>query len=193
MRRTILMAALGLMLAALPAAAQQTEHRVEFRPPGEAAAGPPIVLSFQGELYDDASFWFSQLAGRKAGLGAAEAFVLEVVATNRDGEPDDVVGLWSPAAEAEIRASVEDPSLWQRNREMSLRMVDSALRAQVLYGPYILMFVQHSSDAFEDFVSVYPLLEQGGRYYLTNALQADPIYRFFVQYYRERLLIERPE
>ncbi len=178
-----------LTLTAVPATAQSGEQRIEFRPEGDA--GPPIVLSFQGELYDE-SHWFSQLEGR-GGLGAAEAFVIRVVNTGRDGEPEDVVALWSPEDEAEIRASVSDASLWQRNQLMSQQMADSALRAKVRYGPYTLMFVQHSADTFEDFVNVYPLLERDGRFYLTAALKADPLYRFFVQYYSSQLVIDRPE
>ena len=39
-----------LTLTAVPATAQSNDQRIEFRPEGDAGAGPPIVLSFKGEL-----------------------------------------------------------------------------------------------------------------------------------------------
>lgn len=199
-------AAAGLFLLAsamlLPAsaAAQPPDdgnslHSVALLPPGAPeGAENPVTVSFRGFVYGDGA-WLSQR--REAGVAPtpAEAFLTEALKTYREGTLADVLELWLPEDRPGVQKLFTDPEIFEQNQSFYRRLADSALVARVLYGPsYVLLFVQHTGSGFEDFVKVYPLVEDGGRYYLTNRLQADPVFVYFSTAYKDSLpLREKPQ
>jgi hypothetical protein len=169
---------------------------VELLPPGvPEGAENPVTLSFRGLIYGEGAAWLSQR--REAGVAPtpAEAFLIEALETYREGTLADVLELWLPEDRPGVQKLFADPEIFEQNQSFYRRLADSALVARVLYGPsYLLLFVQHTGSGFEDFVKVYPLVEDGGRYYLTNRLQADPVFVYFSTAYKDSLpLREKPQ
>lgn len=154
------------------------------------ASENPVTVSFNGRTYEG-GWWLSRT--EDSALTEAETFLANVIETNRDLSPDEVLELWNPPERDEVRSMVSDPEMFAANRRFYRGIEDSALVAKILYGPYILFYVQHVG-AFDDFIKEYPVLQTDTGYYLTNALQDDPIFQYFSTAYVERLeLVERPE
>lgn len=190
MKRTMMMGALMAILVVGPVAAQdaatsQPQTIVLGPPHGD---GPPITLGFEGKRYG-ADGWLNEGEPRR---DDAEAFVQQVVATNRDGDLDAMVALWSPDQQDAIRASAGD-GLFERNQGFFRSITGTALRARVDYGDFHVFLVQHDAPQTEtgSTVNVYPIQRIDGRFYMTNALQDDLAFRYLVQVYRSRL-IEQP-
>lgn len=171
----------------------EAEHSVELYPETPEAATAtrnPITVGFNGRVYQG-GWWLGRIGERA--LTADEQFIVDVLEGNRERSPEEVLELWHPAERDDLRELVTNPEIFEKNRRFYRGVADSALVAKVLYGSYSLFFVQHVGADFEDFIKVYPIVESRGEYYLTNALQADPVFQYFATAYAETLdLVERP-
>lgn len=203
--RTVGLGVVALMVAvvATPAPGAQSEggrdvgvqstQSMTFYPKvagGGRAEENPVTVSFNGRTYEG-GWWLSRI--EESALTEAESFLANAIEANRDLSPDEVLELWNPPERDEVRSMVSDPEMFAANRRFYRGIEDSALVAKILYGPYILFYVQHVG-AFNDFIKEYPVVETGSGYYLTNALQADPVFQYFSTAYVESLeLVEPPE
>ncbi len=190
MTRTTMVGALLALLVVGSVAGQDTAtgepQTVTLGPP--SGDGPPITLGFEGKLYGMEGWMDDGVARRDA----AEAFVQRVVSTNRDGDLDAMVALWSPDQQDEIRSSAGE-GMFERNQGFFRSVTGTALRARVDYGDFHIFLVQHDAPQTDtgSTVNVYPIQKIDGRYYLSNTLRDDLAFRYLVQVYRTRL-IEQP-
>jgi hypothetical protein len=159
---------------------------IEFYPPLTQGKTHPVTLSFDAHVYSGNSR-FQELAKDPSQLTEDEKFLISVVQANTSGSGADIVALWEPNEREEVKQLVNDNELFVGNRAFYTKIQDSTLRAKIYYGSYILFFVEHSGEAFAPLIKEYPVKATGSGYYLTNALQSDPVFQYFVTVYSKTL------
>lgn len=177
--------------------AEITRLSVEFLPAAAAEDAPhSVTVQFDGRTYGEDA-WFSRLKARaeagEVALSEVQSFLVEAMEVYRQGSLEEVAELWLPEDRAKLLELFEDPEIFSRNQTFYRNLSDSAFVAEVLYGPsYVLVFVQHSGEGFEDFIKEYPLIRNDGELYLTNRLQADPVFMYFTTAFKEDLDLRQP-
>ncbi len=179
-----------LLAPGLPAAAQEgvgTTYSVELRPQGSTEGdGPAITVTFEGKLYEG-DWWLSSIANEKRPLQADEQLIVDYLGVNRSGTAEDVLTLWQPEEREEVAQMVLDPQIFEANRSLFVDMTDSAFVAKLRYGAYTLFFIQHDSRGVGSRINAYPVKEIDGAFYVTNELQADPVFQYFTTAYIKTL------
>ncbi len=157
---------------------------IEFYPSGDSEKTNPVILSFNGKLYDDAS---QPELNENSNLPDDEKFLAKVITTNSKGTLNDLVLLWAPEERQDIRRLASDSQLFEANQKAYSNITKSYLKAKIYYGTYIIFIVKHidrvSGERFKD----YPIKKVLGEYFLTNALSKDPVFQYLTTKYINKL------
>jgi hypothetical protein len=192
--RVLVALSLALPLAATAMASQEPapEVRTVELFPGSTDGPPenPVTLTFRGRFFAEGG-WLSRLEDTDAELTASQRFLASALETYRAGTLEEVLTLWLPEDRAGVSELFADPDIFRQNQAFYRRLLDTAFVGEMWYGPsYKLLFVQHTGSGFEDFIKVYPLIEVDGKLLLTNRLQADPVFVYFANAYKDSLPLQ---
>lgn len=156
---------------------------VEFYPTGESEKVNPVALSFSGKVYEDLVLPDSP---EKSNLTDDEKFLAKAIAINKTGTLEDVLSIWSPGERPGVKKLAEDPKIFEANQKFYSSIEKSSLKAKILYGTYTIYIVKHSAGSGE-LLKDYPVKKVEGQYFLTNALQADPVFQYLTTKYIKKL------
>jgi hypothetical protein len=165
-------ACLLLLAAAGSVRAQAPEWRtIELLPSGSKAH--PLRLSVEATVY------VKDGRGKEIAKGAAapdEAFLATMLETYRSGTIDAALKLWAPEEREHKRTTLESGGgvLFKKNQDIHKQLARVELLTKVFYGDFILFGVRyHMSAGGETYTLVYPAVNRGGQYFLTDALAND--------------------
>lgn len=145
--------------------------------PSPEPAGNKLTLSFRGKLYPrHERKSFADLENSGASLLPEERFVMKVVTANKDANVSDIMALWTPQEQPDIKSKVSDKTLLEKNTALFRNIQSSKFLGLQRYGRYTLVYVEHDLRGVGPYVKLYPLLVSGSRVYLTNQLRGDFFY-----------------
>ena len=176
-----------LIMLVLPrfTCAQDVNVSVEFYP-NNIVSGSPITLTLQGKLYSGNS-WFDELVKNKAVMTDDEKLIMAVVDANTNGSLSDILKLWSPDERESVASMLSESQIFVRNQGYYKRITGTAFVGRVLYGDYIIYFVQHNLSQSGSSIKDYPISKVNGKYYMSNKLANDPVFMYLTQKYRQTL------
>lgn len=162
----------AVFLLAIPFQAWASEITLDIFPGNDPSVGPPIKVTYQAEVFDGG------LALRDVEAfdeGTIERFLQEFLEASRSGSLDDVLGFWHPDHRQATRMRLE--GRFEGNQRIHKSAVQTGLHTKLFYGPYRLLAVRHDFEDGSDLVSVYPVIEVEGAYYLTDDLAEDGLFQ----------------
>jgi hypothetical protein len=132
------------------------------------------------------SFHSEDLAGRAIKLGApeiadnkfSEGIISNFFAATRREDLPAILELWHAEDRSSIEQKSKDPQFLARNKQHVLSIRELRGIRVIRYGAYRLVivakvFLDKSVSHF-----VFPMVEERGRLWMTNALNNDPVYAF---------------
>jgi hypothetical protein len=153
--------------------AEAGEITLDLYPGDDRSQGHPIRLTYEGEVFEDG------LALRPADPpppdGTPERFLHEFLKASRSGSIEEVLEYWHPEERSTTRARLAPH--FERNQETHREFRESRLYSKLFYGSYVLMAVRHEFEDGSDLVSIYPLVESGESYALSNGLMEDAVFQ----------------
>jgi hypothetical protein len=174
-------AVLYLLPALLLGQVLQTEGDnlvLTFRPATDGA-GPGVTLTAKGKLVSPTSSDPATERQRK--------FVAALTEANASGVPGRILALWRDSEKLDIERKLADPKMTEANRNLYSQIKTTELLAYIEYGSYQLLFVRHDGTGSGIMIRTYPVIESGGRLYLTNALREDTVFANLSTIYEREL------
>lgn len=149
-----------------------SEITLDIYPGNDRSAGPPIQMTYQAEVFEGG------LALRDVEAfdeGAIERFLQKFLEASRSGSLDDVLVFWHPDHRQTTWTRLE--GRFDINQRIHKSALQTRLHTKLFYGPYRLLAVQHELEDGTDLVSVYPVIEVEGAYFLTDDLAEDGLFQ----------------
>jgi len=166
--------------------AEDTKITIQLYTEGDSQTINPVSLMFNGKVYTE-SWWFDEVVKNTFIASDDEKFILKVVETNQKGTPQDVLNLWSPSEQDQMKSIIFDADAFAGNQGFYKRIQSSAFMAKILYGSYIIFLIQHTGNEIGNLIHEYPIIKVDNNYYLTNKLQSDPMFLFITEKYSKTL------
>ena len=164
-------AGLSLLLPALlfgQTLQSEGDHLVLTFRPATDGAGPGVTLTAKGKLVPPTT--------SDPVIERQRKFVATLAEANASGVPGRILALWRDSEKANIERKLADPRMAEANRNLYSQIKTTELLAYIEYGSYQLLFVRHEGTGPGIMIRTYPVIESGGRLYLTNALQEDTVF-----------------
>ena len=180
-RRWLALSIAVLAGCAAAAAADQRPVELSFVPEGTVAGEHPLRLVFEGTVHEPAL----NLPLDAPGLDGIGGFLQRMFAVSRGEEPAALLAYWHPSERQEMERIID--TTFAQNRSVQRTITRSVLHYELRYGPYLLAAVAHERHSGEPIVSLYPLREVDGRYFMSQGLADDWVYLFLRSVFRARL------
>ncbi len=152
------------------------EMKIDFYPQGDIQQNP-VSLVFNGKIYTE-SWWVDEIAKGIFITSDDEKFIIKVINTYQTGTSQDVLNLWAPAERDAMKSTISDAAMFAGSKSFYKKTQMSAFMVKVLYGSYTIFLIQHSGNEIGNTILEYPIVKIDNSYYLTNKLEADPIYTY---------------
>lgn len=150
----------------------------------------PVGISFNGKIYSEA-LWFDEVQSNAISVEPDEAFVVKAFFTNQRGSANEILALWSFEEQAETKDIFSNPVFMTGSQGYLRKIRDAAFLAKVAYGPYIIFFIQYTSQEFGDEIDEYVITKIRGNYYMTNKLKEDPLFVYLDQKLKMQLSLKQ--
>ncbi len=170
------------------AGAEFREVAIDYFPHGEVDQGYPIQLRFAAEHLPGGL----PLEGREVGwsAGTVEQHLTDYFSVLRVGSVEGALPFWRADEQAEARQTLAP--LFEQQRELFAQVSQSRLYSKLRYGRYLLVAVRHERPGAESLTAIYPLVDGGEGWALSNGLQDDPILQLIFLTLYEGLGFDRP-
>jgi len=183
-----------LVLLTGPAAvAQMQDVTIDFYPHDDAGEGHPIRLLLRAEFFPQGQLFEQRSADDSAAplpVGSVERFLADYAAALRGGSVETALPFWLETEREEARQTL-DP-VFEQQRGLLEQVTESRIYTTVRYGRSVLAAVRHERADAAAVVAIYPLVESEGGWFLTNALQADPLFQLLFTMFHEGRGFDRP-
>jgi len=147
------------------------EASIEFL--GSNGGSPSIDLVFEGEVYD-AENTYALIAERveNGQSSAVENFLLSFLEASKIPDREKILQHWEKSSHQRIGEMMDDPEMWNLNKNLFQSIEKSILMATMEMGQYTLAYVAHqysNSDRLSE--KVYPIKKINGELFMTNDLR----------------------
>lgn len=148
---------------------------------GNAANGEASIhQELAGKSYTEES-WFTDFAA-PGKAGSDEQFIMGMMDVCKKGSSTDYYELWPPDERAPQNPYTDATDL--ENLHARYRAITSpAFLQKIYYKEFTVFFVQVSVADDPEIVMIYPVVQQGSRYYKTSRLYDDPVFLYLAKTY----------